>query len=370
MSALLSPARLGKLECRNRIVVAPMCQYSAIEGVVQPWHEQHLGQLAISGAGALTIEATAISAQGRITEGCIGLWTDAQEQALTQLLVRLRSYADLPIGIQLHHAGRKASCARPWEGGRSIPRTDGGWEIAAPSAIAWSDSSQVPVAMSREDMERVIAEFAGAARRADRAGLDFIELHAAHGYLLHSFLSPLSNQRDDDYGGSLQNRMRFPLAVTRAVRAVWPAHKALGLRINGTDWIDGGWRPQDAIAFGQELLALGVDYLSVSSGGARGGISVKLSPGYQVEFAEQIRSALGCTVIAAGLIADPEHAESLVAQGRTDFVAVARVLLDDPRWPQHVATQLQATPLTPRQYQLAASGKWPLAPIGVVRNSP
>ncbi|GAC1619758.1 MAG: NADH:flavin oxidoreductase/NADH oxidase [Nevskia sp.] len=361
MSFLFSAARLGSLALRNRVIVAPMCQYSGVDGLTQPWHAQHLGHLATSGAAALTLEATAVAPEGAITHGCLGLWNDDQRDALAKTLAALRSYAAIPIGIQLAHAGRKASALRPWEGGRPLNGAQGAWTTVAPSALAWGEGWPVPEALDEAGLARIVKAFADAAVRADHAGLDFIELHAAHGYLMHAFLSPLANQRQDRYGGSRENRMRFPLAIVEAVRAVWPRAKTLGLRINGSDWVDGGWTLDDATAFGRELLARGVDYLSVSSGGTRAGIAITLVPGYQVPFAAAIRKALGCPVIAAGLIADPAHAEAIVAEGQADFVALARALLDDPRWPQHAAASLKAELPTPPQYQLAMPGKWPLA---------
>jgi len=361
MPSLFASARLGKLEAANRIVVAPMCQYSAVEGQVQPWHEQHLGHLAASGAGVLTLEATAVERSGSITHGCLGLWNDAQAAALGRMLERIRSYARLPIGIQLAHAGRKASALRPWESGQPLKPEQGAWETFAPSPIPWGEGWPTPTALDEPGIARVVAAFAAAAVRADQAGLDFIELHSAHGYLMHAFLSPVANQRSDAWGGSLANRMRFPLAIVQAVRDAWPRNKTLGARINGTDWVDGGWTIDDAIAYGRALLDRGVDYLSVSSGGVRGGVSIKLEPGYQVALAAAVRKALGCPVVCAGLIADPLHAEAIVAGGQADFVALARAMLDDPRWPVHAARRLAHDTRLPSQYQLAAAGKWPLA---------
>src|SRR6266436_2716313 len=361
MAVLFSSARLGKLERVNRILVAPMCQYSAIDGVAQAWHEQHWGHLANSGAAALTIEATGVEPQGMITHGCLGLWNDTQTDAISRTLRRIRSYASLPIGIQLAHAGRKGSAARPWEGGQPLLPDQGAWQTFAPSPIAWGAGWPVPVELDESSLERILQAFANAARRADMAGLDFLELHAAHGYLMHAFLSPVSNHRSDVYVGSRDYRMRFPLAIVRAVRRVWPQHKTLGVRINGTDWIENGWAIDDAIAFGRCLLDAGVDYLSVSSGGARGGVSVKLEAGYQVQLATAVRKALRCPVICAGLIADAGMAESIVATERADFIALARAMLDDPCWAIHAATKLGGNAALPPQYQLAAAGKWPLA---------
>jgi 2,4-dienoyl-CoA reductase-like NADH-dependent reductase (Old Yellow Enzyme family) len=358
---LFDAGRIGSLQTANRVVVAPMCQYSAKDGVVQPWHEQHLGSLAVSGAGLLTIEATAVEAPGRITQGCVGLWNDAQEQALERLVARMRSYAAVPIGIQLAHAGRKGSAMRPWESGRALGADEGAWQTFSASNLPFGPGWPEPTALDETGMARVERAFAAAARGVQRLGLDFLEIHCAHGYLMHQFLSPVSNQRSDGFGGSRENRMRFPLAVVRAVREAWPAGRTLGARINGTDWIEGGWTEDDAIAFGRELLGAGVDYLSVSSGGTRAGVTPPLSPGYQVFLAQAVRKALGCPVIAAGLIVDPAHADSIVRSGHADFVGLARGLLDDPRWPAHAAARLGSGPELPPQYRLAAPGKWPLA---------
>ncbi|MBL6750045.1 MAG: NADH:flavin oxidoreductase/NADH oxidase [Nevskia sp.] len=358
---LFEPGRIAGLQPANRVVVAPMCQYSAKDGVVQPWHAQHLGALAISGAGLLTIEATAVESAGRITHGCVGLWNDAQEQALGRLVEQLRTFSQVPVGIQLAHAGRKGSAMRPWESGRALTAEEGAWQTFSSSELPFGAGWHTPAALDEAGMARVERAFAAAARGVARIGLDFLEIHCAHGYLLHQFLSPVCNQRGDGFGGSRENRMRFPLAVVRAAREAWPAGKTLGARINGTDWIDGGWSLDDAVAFGRLLLDAGVDYLSVSSGGTRAGVTPPLSPGYQVHLAEGVRKALGCPVIAAGLIAEPAHADSIVRGGQADFVGLARCLLDDPRWPIHAAARLGAGPELPPQYRLAAAGKWPLA---------
>jgi 2,4-dienoyl-CoA reductase-like NADH-dependent reductase (Old Yellow Enzyme family) len=361
MTALFSSARLGKLELANRILVAPMCQYSAIDGVAQPWHEQHWGHLANSGAGALTIEATAVESQGMITHGCLGLWNDTQADAILRTLRRIRSYANLPIGIQLAHAGRKGSATRPWEGGQPLATEDGAWRTVAPSPLSWGPGWPEPMVLDESSMGRIVEAFTRAVGLANSAGLNFVELHAAHGYLLHSFLSPISNHRDDGYGGSRENRMRFPLEVVRAVRHAWPEAKTLGIRINGTDWIENGWGIDDAIAFAYCLVKDGVDYLSISSGGARSGVPIKLEPGYQVHLATAIRATIGCPVVCAGLIADAHLAEFIVANERADFVALARAMLDDPCWAIHAAAILGVPASLPPPYQLAAAGKWPLA---------
>lgn len=357
MSQLFTPHSLGKLALKNRLVVAPMCQYSAKSGIAQPWHEQHLGHLACSGAAALTIEATAVCEEGRVTHGCLGLWNDEQMSALSQLLTRVRDYSDIPIGIQLNHAGRKASAMPPWEGGK--PMQEQGWQTLAPSALPWGEEWPTPVALDRKGMERITAAFAAAAVRAAKAGVDYIEIHCAHGYLLHSFLSPISNHRDDEYGGSRENRMRFPLEVVTAVRKAVP-ELTLGIRINGSDWLDGGWSIEDASAYAVCLEEAGIEYISVSSGGARQGIRYDNKPAYQVEMATAIRQHVSCPVICAGLIADDTLAQSIVAEQKSDFIALGRVLLDDPRWPVRAARKQQADLQMPKQYILASPGYWPL----------
>ncbi|MDH0639610.1 MULTISPECIES: NADH:flavin oxidoreductase/NADH oxidase [Pseudomonas] len=359
MSQLFTPHPLGRLSLKNRLVVAPMCQYSAKDGVVQPWHEQHLGHLACSGAAAVTIEATGVAEEGRVTHGCLGLWNDEQMSALGQLVGRVRDYSDAAIGIQLNHAGRKGSALPPWEGGKPMEPGQGGWETLAPSALPWGTAWPTPSALDADGIRRITEAFAAAAARAARAGLDYIEIHSAHGYLLHAFLSPISNQRDDAYGGSLENRMRFPLAVVEAVRKAVP-DLTLGIRINGSDWLDEGWSLEDAAVYAGRLERAGVDYISVSSGGACQGVRYDNKPAYQVHMASSVRRHVSCPVICAGLIADAELAEGIIAERQADFIALARTVLDDPRWPVHAARQLQADLRMPRQYMLAGPGYWPL----------
>lgn len=292
-SPLFSPFNLRQLSLANRIVVAPMCQYSAQDGNVGDWHLMHLGHLSHSGAGMLIVEATAVEAEGRITPDCPGLWNDANEAAFARVLKAVRQYSSMPVGIQLAHAGRKASCAVPWRGGRQLPEQAGGWTTTAPSAIPFNESDTAPLALDKAGLQRIRDAFVQAARRADRLGIDAIELHAAHGYLLHQFLSPLANLRTDDYGGTPENRMRFPLEVFAAVRAVWPEHKPLGVRVSATDWVDGGWDLEQTVAFATELKARGCDYIHVSSGGLSPKQQVAIAPGYQVPFARRIRQETG-----------------------------------------------------------------------------
>jgi len=350
MSTLFAPFALGPLPLRNRIVIAPMCQYSAVDGAATDWHLVHLGHLALSGAGLLIIEATAVEPDGRITPGCLGLWSDATEAALARVLRAVRAHSRMPIAIQLGHAGRKGSSHVPWQGGMLIPPGEGGWQTLAPSALPQLEGEASPLALDDAGLARVVAAFVDAAKRAHRLGLDAIELHAAHGYLLHQFLSPLSNVRSDAYGGSLANRMRFPLRVFDAVRAVVPASMALGLRLSATDWVDGGWDPAQSLVFARELQARGLDFLHVSSGGVSPQQKIPIGPGYQVGLAEALKRATGLPTIAVGLITEPEQAEAIVADCQADLVALARGMLFDPRWPWHAAARLGGQVEAPPQY--------------------
>jgi 2,4-dienoyl-CoA reductase-like NADH-dependent reductase (Old Yellow Enzyme family) len=350
MSQLFSPFALGALSLRNRIVVAPMCQYSAIDGEASDWHLIHLGHLALSGAGLLTIEATAVEPVGRISPGDLGLWSDATESALRRVLTAVRRHSPMPIAIQLAHAGRKASSHAPWDGGQLIAPADGGWQPVAPSALAHGAGETPPLALDRAGLQRIEQAFAVAAQRAHRLGLAAIELHAAHGYLLHQFLSPLSNARADEYGGSLANRMRFPLAVFDAVRAAVPADMPVGVRISATDWVEGGWDLEQSVAFGRALREHGSAFIHVSSGGVSPRQQIPLAPGYQVTLAERLRHEAGLPTIAVGLITEPAQAEAIVASGQADLVALARGILFDPRWPWHAAAALGAQVEAPRQY--------------------
>ncbi len=351
MSALFSPISLRDLTLKNRIVVSPMCQYSAEDGRATDWHMVHLGHLALSGAGLLCIEATAVEADGRITPADLGIWNDDTEAALARVLAAVRRYSHIPVAVQLAHAGRKASTRVPWDGGRQIApgAPGGGWRTHAPSAIPFHDGDAAPIGLDGVGLERIRDAFAVAARRADRLGIEAIEVHAAHGYLLHEFLSPLSNQRTDAYGGSLENRLRFPLEVFDAVRAAFPAHKPVGVRVSATDWVDGGWDIEQTLALVEALKARGVDWIDASSGGLSPQQKIPVGPGYQVPFAERIK-ATGVTTFAVGLITDPRAAEAIVADGRADCVALARGMLYDPRWPWHAAAELGAQVEAPPQY--------------------
>lgn len=350
MSALFAPITLRGLTLTNRIMVSPMCQYSAEDGVPTDWHFSHINNLALSGAAMVCIEATHVEAIGRITPGCLGLYSDASEAALKQILASLRKHSAAKVAMQLAHAGRKASSARPWDGGQLIPQSQGGWQTVGPSAIPHKDGEAAPLALDDAGLARIREAFVDATRRAARIGIDAIEVHGAHGYLLHQFLSPLSNQRTDAYGGSLENRMRFPLEVFEAVRAAFPADRPVGLRVSATDWVEGGWDLPQTLAFCRALQARGVDWIDASSGGVSPLQKITLGPGYQVPFADAIRRETGLPTIAVGLITEAKQAEEIVASGKADMVALARGMLYDPRWAWHAAAELGATVEAPPQY--------------------
>ncbi len=357
-SALFSPIRLAELELANRIVVSPMCQYSADDGVASDWHISHLGMLANSAAALVVIEATGIERRGRITHGCLGLYSDDCEAALARVIAYCRRYGNAKLGIQLAHAGRKASARRPWENGQPLSPADDPWETIAPSAIPFGPDWPAPRAMTPADMDRVRDGFVGAARRAVRAGIDAIELHGAHGYLLHSFLSPISNRRNDEYGGSLAGRMRYPLEIARAVRAVVPRAMPLGARITGNDWVEGGLTPDDAVAFAGGLKTAGLDFICISSGGISADTRPTLVAGTNVEFAQRVKRESGIATRTVGLIATAKQAEGIIAEGKADMVALARAMLDDPHWGWHAAHALGAEIARPKQYQRAAPKVW------------
>lgn len=351
MSQLFSPLKLGELTLDNRIIIAPMCQYSAHNGAASDWHTIHLGQLSLSGAGLLILEATAVNPEGRISYGDLGLWNSETQQALDKSLKAVRQYSPMPIGIQLAHAGRKASTEKPWDGGGALNPTDeNGWQTLAPSAVAYDDNSPVPKAMSQSDIDSLINDFVNATKRADELGSDLIELHAAHGYLLHQFLSPLSNKRDDEYGGSLQNRMRIVLDVFNAVRAEFNSSKPVGIRISATDWVEGGWDLEQSIALAKALDELGCDFIHVSTAGLSPKQQIPVKPNFQVPFATAIKKAVSMPVIAVGLITEPQQAENIVSEQQADGVALARGILYNPHWPWHAAAELGATVKAPKQY--------------------
>jgi 2,4-dienoyl-CoA reductase-like NADH-dependent reductase (Old Yellow Enzyme family) len=350
MSALFSPITLRGVTLPNRVVVSPMCQYSAEDGKATEWHMVHLGTLALSGAGMLCIEATSVEAIGRITPGDLGLYDDATEAALKPVLAAIRRHARVAVTMQLAHAGRKASSREPWNGGQQIALADGGWVADAPSALPHKVGEAAPHAIDDAGLKRIRDAFVATAQRALRLGIDGFEIHSAHGYLLHQFLSPIANHRADRYGGTLENRMRFPLEVFDAVRAAVPPDRPVGVRVSATDWVEGGWDLDQTIVFARELKTRGVDWIDASSGGVSPLQKIALGPGYQVAFAEAVKKATGLPTIAVGLITEARQAEDIVASGKADMVALARGMLYDPRWAWHAAAELGGTVSVPPQY--------------------
>lgn len=348
---LFAPLRVRNLNLANRIVISPMCQYSAIDGCMSDWHLIHLGQLSLSGAALLTIEATAVVPEGRISYADVGLYNDATESSIARTLESVRRWSDMPIAIQLAHAGRKASTDIPWLG-RSQFRPDhpNGWQTEAPSAIPLDSAFLPPTALDKDGLKRVRDAFAAAARRAARLCIDAVQIHAAHGYLLHTFLSPLSNQRTDEYGGSLENRARFPLEVLDAVRDAFPSDRAVSVRISATDWVEGGFTLDEAVVFSQMLEARGADAINVSTGGLHPAQDIALAPGYQVPHARAVKAAVKIPVVAVGLISEPTHADAIVAAGDADLIGLARTVIYDPRWPWHAAAALGGTASAAPQY--------------------
>lgn len=358
MSALFSPFRMAGLELANRLVVSPMCQYSADDGCANDWHLIHFGMLAHSGAGLLVVEATHVERHGRITHGCLGLYTDDNEAALARVVAQVRRAGSAKLGIQLAHSGRKGSAQRPWEGGASLQAGEDPWETIAASPLPFGAGWQTPREATDADFNRVRDAFVNATRRAVRIGFDAIELHMAHGYLLHGLMSPLSNKRTDQYGGSWENRTRFPLSVARAVRAAVPKDVPLGARITGSDWREGGLTPDDAVALAKMLKAEGLDFICISSGGVAGDIRNPGEPGYNVAIAERVKKEVGIATRTVGLIIEPTHAEQVVAQGKADMVALGRAFLDDPHWGWRAARVLGADVPRPPQYARAGPRLW------------
>ena len=350
MSQLFSAAKIGELNLTNHIVIAPMCQYSAESGQASSWHRMHYGSLATSGAGLLILEATAVEPIGRISAGDLGLWDDATETALDSVLSDVRAWSPIRIGIQLGHAGRKASCHVPWQGGHKLTMDEGGWQTVAPSALGFNEQDETPDSLDLGGLARIKQAFVDSALRAVRLGIDLIEIHAAHGYLLHQFLSPLSNRRQDQYGGSLENRLRFPLEVFEAVRKAIPSSIPVGVRLSATDWVDGGWDVEQSIVFSQQLEQLGCDYLHVSSGGLSPLQSIDVKPGYQLPFASAIRQQVKIPIIGVGLITEPQQAEEVLKQGEADLIALGRSVLFNPHWPWQAAVALGAQVEAPPQY--------------------
>src|SRR5471032_2680609 len=350
MSKLFEPISLGNLTLANRIIVAPMCQYSSDHGKATSWHHAHLGQLSFSGAGLLILEATTVEAVGGITPQDLGLWDDETEAAMKELVTSLRDNSDIPLGLQLGHAGRKASCQVPWKGGKQLTQQEGGWQTIAPSALPFADSDAAPEAISLARIAQLKAAYVESAKRADRLGFDLLELHGAHGYLMHQFLSPLSNQRTDQYGGSLENRMRLLLEVYQEIREAVSAEKPIGVRVSATDWVEGGWDLEQTIELAKALDALGCSYIHVSSGGLSTEQKIAVGPNYQVPFADGIKRYVKMPVIAVGLITEPEQAEAIIGTGQADMIALARGILYNPRWPWHAAAKLGAKVTAPKQY--------------------
>jgi len=358
-SALFSPIELRGLTLNNRIAVSPMCQYAAENGSAVDWHLMHLGQFAMGAAGLVMTEATAVSATGRITHKCLGLYSDENEAALKRVIDFCRRYGVTAMGTQLAHAGRKGSTHPPLDGGKPLAAGEHPWTTLAPSAIPFGPDWHVPQMMSLEDLKTVKAQFVTAAERAARIGFDLAELHGAHGYLLHEFLSPLSNRRADAYGGKLENRMRFPLEVFEAVRAAWPDDKPLGIRISATDWIDGGWTETESVSFAGALKSLGCDFIDVSSGGLDPRQKIPLGAGYQVPFSARIRARAGITTWTVGMITKARQAEAIISGGKADMVALARGMMFDPRWAWHAAEELGVDTPYSRMYARCEPARWP-----------
>jgi len=352
MANLFSPIKLRGLTIRNRIFVSPMCQYSARDGLANDWHMVHLGSRAVGGAGLVMVEATGVSAAGRISHGCTGLWSDAHADALRPMAGFIRDQGAV-AAIQLAHAGRKASTHVPWRGGGPLAPEEGAWQALAPSAVPFGPGFPAPHALTVAEIDALVAQFADAARRALDAGFQVAEVHMAHGYLLHEFLSPLSNRREDEYGGTLENRMRLPLRVAETVRGLWPDDLPVFVRVSATDWVDGGWDLKQSIELSKRLKAMGIDFIDCSTGGLVPDAKIPAAPGFQVPFAAAIRREADIATGAVGLITGPAQAESIVADGEADAVLMARELLRDPYWPLHAAKVLGVDLEWPEQYQRA-----------------
>jgi 2,4-dienoyl-CoA reductase-like NADH-dependent reductase (Old Yellow Enzyme family) len=353
MAHLFEPFAVKSITLRNRVGVSPMCQYSSDDGTASDWHLVHLGARAIGGAGLVMAEATAVSAEGRISPGDAGIWADKHIEPLARITRFLAAHGAV-AGIQIAHAGRKASAALPWAGGAHLPDNAGGWPTVAPSALAFGgDLNKVPHALTLEEIGQVKMDFVAAAKRSLAAGYQWLEIHAAHGYLAHEFLSPLSNQRTDQYGGSFENRIRFVLETTRAVRAAWPDHLPLAVRLSCTDWVEGGWTLDESVELSRRLKAEGVDLIDCSSGGGVPKAKIPSTPGYQVPFAERIRRDAAIATAAVGLITEAAQADEIIRSGRADLVLLARESLRDPYWPAHAARALGHGPTVPPPQQYA-----------------
>ena len=339
MRKLFSPLTLRGITFANRVWVSPMCQYSAVDGVATNWHDVHIGAFATGGTGLIMMEATGVSPEGRISTQCLGLWNDEQADRLKPI-VKFAHQMDTKIGIQLAHAGRKGSCLPPWSDHPMAGVDEGGWECVAPSAISFGGKYPTPRALTENEISELVKAFGAAAKRAVATEFDLVEIHAAHGYLIHQFLSPLSNTREDEYGGSFENRIRFLLEIIDEVRSAVPESMPLFLRISASDWLEGGWTIDDSVALAKIAKVRGVDLIDVSSGGTSSGAPVPVGPGYQVPFADQIRNQADIPTAAVGLITEPEQAEEIVSSGKADAVMMAREFLRNPRWPLFAAQKL------------------------------
>lgn len=349
MANLFTPFKLRETNFKNRIFVAPMCQYSAEGGIPNHWHLVNYGSRAVGGASLVIVEATAVCPEGRITPRCTGLWSDAHTEAFRPITEFIRQQGAVP-GIQIAHAGRKASCDAPWNGGKYLPIGAGGWHTVAPSAIPFTPAHGIPHALSHDEIDSIVDKFSDAAHRALAAGFEVAEVHCAHGYLLNEFLSPLSNQREDEYGGSLENRCRLPLRIARTIRELWPQQWPVFVRISATDWVEGGWDLQQSVQFAKSLKEIGIDLIDCSTGGLVANAKIPVAPGFQIPFAEGIRHEAGIATGAVGLITDASQAEHILAAGQADAVLLARELLRDPYWPLHAARELGVDVKWPDQY--------------------
>jgi len=357
---LFTPVQIGGVTLPNRVVIAPMCQYSADDGSMTDWHLAHLGSMACSGAGLFVVEKTNVTREGRITHGCTGLYSDHNEAAMVRAVQVYRGITKNPIGIQIGHAGRKASSQVPWQGGKALGPAESPWQTVAPSAIPFGEGWHTPRELTKAELRGLVDAFAAATLRAKRIGFDAVEIHSAHGYLLQQFLSPLSNQRTDEYG---KNRMKFPLEVAAAMREIWPKERALGIRINATDWMDGGWTPEDAVAYVREVKKIGLDFVCVSSGATVPHAKIPVSPGFQVGFAEKVKKETGVKTRAVGMIAGADQAEQILVAGQADMIAMARAILDNPRWVWHAAERFGVKIDYPPQYARVHSSLWPGAKL-------
>ena len=357
-SALFTPFQMRGVTLPNRIVVSSMCQYMSDNGSANDWHLMHLGQFAMGAAGLVMTEATHVSPEGCISRRCLGMYSDENESTLRRVVEFCRRYGVVKLGIQLAHAGRKGSVHPPSQGGKPLAADESPWATVAPSALPFAPGWHTPVALTRDGLREIKEQFVNATRRSARIGFDLAELHAGHGYLLHEFLSPLANQRDDEYGGSTRNRIRFPLEVFEAVRAAWPADRPLGVRVSATDWVEGGWTPEETVVLARELKALGCDFMDVTSGQVDPRQKIPLAPGYNVPFADKVKKESGIAVMAVGMVTRPDQAEELVAAGRADLVAIARAMMDDPRWAWHAARELGAETAYAANYVRCSPSQW------------